>query len=334
MEDFRQLVKKPFSTFEAYIDYKADHDTNNIQSINKYRSKWGWDSRSKVQRWLHKFKAKTEAFNSAVQAHNNAKIAKNTKSGTNDTPTAPILGDKTGVSDTLSTDAENPSKNGKNSDTPTDTPTIPILGGKTGVSDTPTDTHKKEYRKLSQKEPVSHKGSFSKKEILISPISREGQAELTLQERGKNKNLFKSKEQEQTTMPDGYWFYNPSDFIGTACNSNFIEYENIVDDVVIYQDGKLKRNVIFLDGSGVGSFLSTHDALAIFKAYRQMNKPTDTFDKELEEAVSTFEKTLSTSAQEQTPPPVAGTTDSPLDRALRLAKNKRMNISAGNDTEF
>ena len=81
MKVFRKLVKKPFSTSDAFIDYKADYDTCGTKSINSYLSKWGWVSRSTTRRKMKEFDEEIQAFNKACDDYNRA-VKDNTKNET------------------------------------------------------------------------------------------------------------------------------------------------------------------------------------------------------------------------------------------------------------
>ena len=77
MSVFRKLVKKPYTRVDAFIDYKADFDTDKLQSINFYYSKWGWKCRSTVQRKMKEFNNDIKTFNKECNDHN--KVVKSKK---------------------------------------------------------------------------------------------------------------------------------------------------------------------------------------------------------------------------------------------------------------
>ncbi|QOP41808.1 hypothetical protein [Sulfurimonas marina] len=62
MKAFRKFLTKPYSDSDAFVDFMADFQTEQVRSINSYKSKWGWESRSKVHRRLQEFKYEAEQF--------------------------------------------------------------------------------------------------------------------------------------------------------------------------------------------------------------------------------------------------------------------------------
>ena len=328
---FRELVEKPYSNVEAFIDFKSDSETNGVRTERSYSIKWGW-TQSKVHRWKPKFLQYIADFNASKYEQDTSENNFQHKP-VNESRKSPKIGGETGVGESKSNLQENTLFESILSESRNESRKTPKIGGEMGVSESANESHEYKDQEIATKSPLS---LSSKKEeffpYLLSPL-KDGKAKPTLL--GKRENKKDYKRNKQNKMPDGYTFESPKDFIGVACNHDGTAFDCVIRDHVTNIQGKLVRQIKFNNGERHEYYLNKKDALAIYQAYNSMNSnPMQQIiqNKALDEVVSNIEESFTAPVNKR--PLITSVIVSPLDRVFKLAQSKQININAGNDTSF